>query len=102
MLGPRRVLIERRYQHALQKSLGYGHKFLPCGISDVTTPEKHIEIKRWSAWKHSLGQLLAYNYCDPKKQLEAHMFGEYPSDKKRLAVEIFSTYNIKVIDTERE
>ena len=96
----RRVFLERMYQNALKNRYNYGHKHLKSGITDITTPDKHIEVKKWAQWKHGLGQLLAYDYCDPKEKLEVHLFGEYPDDKKNLACEIFDRYNIIVVDLE--
>lgn len=91
---------EKYYQQILQKKYGYSHKHLPCGISDITTPNKHIEIKIWKSYKEALGQILSYNYCDQKDILEVHLFGEYPEHKKKIAKDIFKNYNINVIDLE--
>ena len=33
-----------------------------------------------------------------KKILEAHLFGEYPVEKKEIARKIFNSYNIVVVD----
>lgn len=93
---------EKVYQKALERKYGYGHKRLPCGITDITTPDKHIEIKRWSQNKQAIGQLLAYNYYDEKNILEAHLFGEYPVEKKEIAKKIFKLYNIVVVDLNME
>lgn len=89
---------ERVYQHALVAKHGHGHKRLPSGISDVTTPDRHIEIKRWPLYKQALGQLLAYDYYDKKPILEAHLFGRYPEHKKEVAKKVFDRYNIIVVD----
>jgi hypothetical protein len=89
---------ERVYQNALQAHYKCGHKRLPSGISDVTTADRHIEIKRWPLYKQALGQLLAYDYYDKKPILEAHLFGEYPDEKKEIAIKIFNKYNISVVD----
>lgn len=89
---------EKIYQKNLQLRYGYGHKRLPCGITDITTPKKHIEIKEYSLWKHALGQILAYNHYDPKENLEVHLFGEYPTEKKEIAKAVFNKFDITVID----
>lgn len=91
---------ESVYQHALQARYGYGHKRLPSGISDVTTADRHIEIKRWCLYKQALGQLLAYDFYDKKPILEAHLFGIYPEHKKNVARRVFDRYNITVVDLE--
>ena len=64
-------IYEKVYQKALERKYGYGHKRLPCGITDITTPDKHIEIKRWNQNKQAIGQLLAYNYYDKKKDIRS-------------------------------
>ena len=92
---------ERVYQNALQAHYKCGHKRLPSGITDVTTANKHIEIKRWSRYKHSLGQILAYDFYDPKLHLEVHLFGKYPEHKKEIAKKVFDRYNITVVDLEK-
>ena len=90
--------IEKIYQKSLQAKCGYGHKRLPCGITDITTPKKHIEIKEYTMWKHALGQILAYDYYDPKEKLEVHLFGEYPPEKKEIAKAVFDKYNIMIVE----
>jgi hypothetical protein len=89
---------ERYYQRILSSRYGGAPKYLPCGITDITTKTQHIEIKRWPLYKHSLGQLLAYNAYDPKPYLEAHFFGYYPDHKKAIARQILSKYDILVVD----
>lgn len=91
---------ERIYQKALQAHYKCGHKRLPSGISDVTTVDRHIEIKKWSNYKHSIGQLLAYDFYDKKPILEVHLFGKYPEYKKEIAKRVFEKYNITVVDLE--
>ena len=68
------------------------------GITDITTPKKHIEIKEYTMWKHALGQILAYDYYDPKEKLEVHLFGEYPPEKKEIAKAVFDKYNITIVE----
>ena len=91
-------LRETYYQTIITKKTGGSRKYLPCGITDVTTHNKHIEIKKWHNWKHSVAQLLSYNFYDNKPILEAHMFGEYPEQKKIIAKKVFEHYNIIVVD----
>ena len=98
-------LREAYYQKIIQKSTGGVRKYLPSGITDVTTPTKHIEIKTWNSYKHSLGQLLAYDHYDKKEILEVHLFSadtKYPDEKKQIAIEVFTKYNIKVIDLDEK
>lgn len=95
-------ITERHFQKQLQARIGYGHKRLPSGITDITTPTKHIEIKNWRQWKFALGQLLAYDYYDKKDRLEVHMFGDYPEKNKEIARAVFDSYNIHVHDITTE
>jgi hypothetical protein len=44
-------------------------KNLSCGI---TTDSCHAEIKKWSSWKETIGQLTCYNVADPKESLEMY------------------------------
>jgi hypothetical protein len=91
---------ERVYQKALQAHYKCGHKRLPSGITDITTEDRHIEIKKWTLYKQAVGQILAYDFYDPKPILEVHLFGRYPDKKKDIARKIFDRYNIIVVDLE--
>lgn len=51
----------------LEKKLDSKHKKVKYGVTDITTENEHIEIKKWSDYKHALGQLCSYNQCDKKK-----------------------------------
>lgn len=66
---------EAYYQRMLEVILGGGHKMLDSGTTDITTASFHAEIKKWSAWKHAVGQLLCYNADDPKDSKRMYLFG---------------------------
>lgn len=70
---------ESTYQTLLEIHLHGTHKRLNVGITDISTPEFHAEIKEWSCWKSVVGQLFAYNIADPKRELRAYFFGKPPS-----------------------
>lgn len=67
---------EEYYQRVLESVLQGTHKKLPCGITDITTPEFHAEIKNWKSWKEAIGQLLCYNHDDPRPSMRMYMFGK--------------------------
>jgi hypothetical protein len=66
---------EAYYQRMLEVILGGGHKMLESGTTDITTACFHAEIKKWSAWKHAVGQLLCYNADDPRDVQRIYLFG---------------------------
>ena len=67
---------EAYYQRMLEVILGGGHKMLDSGTTDITTDSFHAEIKKWSAWKHAVGQLLCYNADDPRDDKRIYLFGQ--------------------------
>lgn len=83
------------YQRILEKHLNGKHKKVDCGITDITTPTMHVEIKEWKKWKEAVGQLLSYNVCENKPYLRLYLFESYPSANKQIALNIFQKYNIQ-------
>lgn len=83
------------YQRFLEKHLGATHKVVKHGITDITTAQYHIEIKRWNNYKHSIGQLLAYNLGD-NKHLIAAFFGVNKGGEKEKALEYAHSRGIEV------
>lgn len=96
----KKLFNEDFYQKVLEKFYKATHKVVQAGITDITTEDTHIEIKRWKCWKEVAGQLFAYNAYDPKFNLSAIMFGKYASDCKESAISILSNSNIKVQEAE--
>lgn len=82
------------YQDILEKHFNATHKKLPIGITDITTEDTHIEIKRWSCWREAFAQLILYNSHDPKEKLHACFFGEYTQPAKDLAISSLKQQNI--------
>ena len=73
---------EAYYQQILV-NMGYGdHEIYSLGISDITGPDTHIEIKNWKDWIKASGQLDVYNFCLPKQFNAVYFFGEPPKSKK--------------------
>jgi hypothetical protein len=82
------------YQDILEKYFKATHKKLAIGITDITTEDTHIEIKRWSCWREAFAQLILYNSFDPKEKLHACFFGEYAQPAKALAIASLKQQNI--------
>jgi hypothetical protein len=89
---------EAFYQSILEDFLLGTHKKLSSGITDITTDTCHAEIKEWCCYKEGIGQLMAYNVCDPKEQLEMYMFGNYSNNCKDAAANIISACKIKLYE----
>lgn len=86
---------EKYYQKIVEKYLGGTHKKLACGTTDVTTIDTHAEIKIWKSYKEALGQLIAYNFVDPKEHLQAYFFGRTVEDDVDLVKALFSSVDIE-------
>lgn len=86
------------YQAMLEKHFNATHKRLSVGITDITTDDAHIEIKRWSCWKEALSQLLLYNRADPKEHIHACFFEKCTEALKKLVVDNFITFGIEVYE----
>lgn len=82
------------YQTILEELLQGTHKTLPVGITDITTDAFHSEIKQWKCWKEGVGQLISYNYSDPKS-LRLYLFGNYAKHNKALALDTIKSVNIR-------
>jgi hypothetical protein len=82
------------YQNVLEHVLNGKHKVLPSGITDITTDNFHAEIKKWNKWKQALGQLLAYDTYDPRKELQVYLFNQYSIQNKIIAINTFKKYDI--------
>lgn len=91
---------EKTVQEKLEKQLGYKHMKCQTGIMDLFSREDRIiiEIKRWSQYKHALGQLIAYGSEYPGFQLRVHLFGKIPTDDKTFLkiINLFASKRIQV------
>ena len=85
---------ESFYQMVLEHILGGKHKLLNCGITDITLNDTHIEIKEWCVWKEAIGQLLCYNFEDPKPNLHVYLFGKPLESKRSIIFNTFKHNNI--------
>ena len=75
------------YQELLERELGGKHLHIAgVGITDITTPDAHIEIKRWRQWKEALGQLTAYQNAVPRRLSCVYFFGPRPGLKSLTAI----------------
>lgn len=84
---------ESFYQAIVEEYLQGTHKKLTCGITDITTDDCHAEVKEWCCYKEAMGQLMAYNSCDPKSRLEIYLFGKYEEKSKNKASQIMHDTN---------
>ncbi|GAQ88709.1 hypothetical protein KFL_004530140 [Klebsormidium nitens] len=66
---------EKEVQRRLQKDEG-GAAEVPCkyGRVDLLTDTEVVEVKAIGAWKHALGQALAYSGCFPDHSPRIHLF----------------------------
>jgi len=92
------IMKEHDYQHTLESVVHGNHRRNLYGITDITTDDAHIEIKKWSDYKTALGQLIAYNHGERKKDLYVYFFGPYAQDKKEKVVELFKAQGINVVE----
>lgn len=82
------------YQRILENVLQGSHKKIPSGITDITTPTLHAEVKTWPKWRHAVGQLLSYNVFDEKPNLQVYLFNDYSPKGKLIALGVFQVYGI--------
>lgn len=70
----------------------------PTGFIDLLNEESIIEIKRYSHWKHALGQIICYSKFYPLKQKVIYLFGDRNIDVNvNIIEEIYSENNVKLI-----
>ena len=74
------------------------YKRLKSGNTDISTGSMHATITKWSSWKETLGQLIAYNLEDPKEELHAYFFGHCNDDIKTVAVKTLQAHKIDVYE----
>ena len=73
-----RAQTEDFYQLNLENHYKCSHVKCFYGVTDITTDDSHIEIKRWSIWKSAFGQLLAYQMTLKRTHLKLYLFGRRP------------------------
>ena len=71
---------EKYYQNILEKTLGARRLHIKgLGITDLTTEDAHIEIKKWNRFHEVVGQLEKYNLRAPRKYKRVYFFGPSPT-----------------------
>lgn len=89
--------LESYYQKLVELRTDGSHLATEHGITDVSTPYVHIEIKGWSKYKHALGQLLAYDVAEPRESKHVYFFGEKPPQHKiDSIISLFKKFDISV------
>lgn len=90
---------EHTYQKILEHVYSGAHKYIRgIGITDITTDDMHLEIKRWPLWKNGMGQLIAYNTEVPKDKKVLCLFGEYGTERKAKAIQTLVKNDIRVLE----
>lgn len=90
--------LELYYQLLLENYLNAKHMRLKCGITDLTTSEYHIEIKKWSNFSQVVGQLEMYQEQSWRPKLYAVFFGNTSHKNKELALSILKKKGIGVYE----
>ena len=74
---------EDYYQKLLEPIVGGTHMNLPgVGITDITTPWAHVEIKCWKDYHVVQGQLAKYQNALPRDHNIVYFFGPTPTSRK--------------------
>lgn len=96
-LGASRTGVEAIYRDRLAAKLkGKTEVQTPDGRIDILTTKEVIEVKSASAWKHALGQVLAYGKHYPSRQKRLHLYGELSKDKLAKIRQHCKLYNVSV------
>ena len=96
-LGAPRTGVEAIYRDKLAaKSKGKTEVQTPDGRIDILTKREVIEVKSAAAWKHALGQVLAYGKHYPSHQKRLHLYGELSKDKLAQIKQQCKLYDVTV------
>jgi len=89
---------ERYYQNLLAAKLGFGHcPISRVGVTDITTPDTHIEIKNWRDYDDVPGQLQKYQKALKRPNQCVYFFGEEPGNERfGQIIELMKDANIEV------
>jgi len=89
---------ERYYQNLLAAKLGFGHcPISRVGVTDITTPDTHIEIKNWKYFDDVPGQLARYQKALARPNQCVYFFGEEPGNERfGQIIELMKDANIEV------
>ena len=93
-----RAGLEAWHQHSLHAKLGGVREvYSRAGRIDLLSADGQlVEVKHASAWKHALGQAIAYGYFYPGHQLAIALFGKC-SYAKALVEEVCMHNDVNVI-----
>ncbi|KAJ3030821.1 hypothetical protein HDV00_008641 [Rhizophlyctis rosea] len=89
---------ERHFQAILQRELNSGRmRVQRLGITDITTDDAHIEIKRWNRFHEVPGQLAKYNQGAPRQVQQVYFFGQTPGQQRLQDIyKLMRTFGIEV------
>lgn len=73
---------EKHFQAILSEKLGAAHMYIAVGITDITTDDAHIEIKRWGRYQEVPGQLAKYHQAVPRPRRCVYFFGDEPGPER--------------------
>lgn len=76
------------YQAIVEEYLQGQHKKLKHGVTDVRNHKVHAEIKRWDLFMQAIGQLMYYNWVDPKEELHVYFFGRTTSKDAKYIIDL--------------
>jgi hypothetical protein len=98
MLSSRKPPNERFFQKVVEKYLGKSHMKVGFSITDATTDNAHVEIKRWKRYKEAIGQLSTYDTLLPRPERHAYMFDEVSCSAAKIqeAKKVMARENIKL------
>lgn len=65
------------------------------GRCDILTDTEVVEVKRYSDWRHALGQILSYGHYFPGRSLRIYLFASPPEPEFEISV-ICGTYRVDV------
>ncbi|NDJ25912.1 hypothetical protein GS682_30870 [Nostoc sp. B(2019)] len=68
----------------------------PVGKIDILTDYEIIEVKKASAWKSAVGQILVYGHYYPNHQKRIHLFGECSVRTKQIIHTHCDQFNIQL------
>jgi len=89
---------ESHFQAILQKKFSAEHKHIVgVGVTDITTDDAHIEIKRWKHYDEVSGQLAKYQRALARPRRCVYFFGRMPNSKRLNEIfELMAEANIEV------
>jgi hypothetical protein len=89
---------ESHFQRILQNKFQAEHKHIVgVGVTDITTDDAHIEIKRWKYYDDVTGQLAKYQRALARPRSCVYYFGRMPNSRRLNEIfELMAAANIEV------